>query len=134
MNRRERRAHWQASQRLASRSVLDRSGAEAACRATPPEPSTSACPKIDLAIDKLVVRGFQKRHASRIAAAFERSLIERLRAGALPDALRLRGSSTSICLAPLTLRRPNDPAGIGEELAASVVAFKRNPRRPGGLR
>lgn len=134
MNRRERRAHWQASQRLASRSVLGRSGAETACPATPPEPSAPACPKIDLTIDKLVVRGFQKRHAYRIAAAFERSLIERLRAEDLPDALRLRGSSTSICLAPLTLHRPNDPADIGEELAASIVAFKCNTRYPGGLR
>jgi len=85
-------------------------------------------------IGQLVLRGFEKRHASRIAAAFQRSLDERLRAGALPDALRHRRTSSSLCLAPLNLRRAADPVAVGEQLAASIVAFEREARRRGGLR
>lgn len=127
MNRRERRAQWQASHRQTASQLsvsLSRSPLAAA-------PAVSA---VRMQIGELVLRGFEKRHASRIAAAFERSLDERLRAGALPDALRHRMTSSSLRLAPLTLRRAADPVAIGEQLAASVFAFERESRRRGGPR
>jgi hypothetical protein len=127
MNRRERRAQWQASHRqTASRLSVSLSRSPLAAA-----PAISA---VRMQIGELVLRGFEKRHASRIAAAFERSLDERLRAGALPDALRHRMTSSSLRLAPLTLRRASDPVAIGEQLAASVFAFERESRRRGGPR
>jgi hypothetical protein len=127
MNRRERRARWQASHRQAGSQLsvsLSRSPLAAA-------PAVSA---VRMQIGELVLRGFEKRHASRIAAAFEHSLDERLRAGALPDALRHRMTSASLRLAPFTLRRASDPVAIGEQLAGSVFALERESRRRGGPR
>lgn len=127
MTRRERRTQWQASHRAVAHGIPAPSGRAA----SPAAPAFSA---IRLQIGELVLRGFEKRHASRIAVAFERSLDERLRSGSLPQALRHRMASASLRLAPLNLRRTADPAAIGEQLAASVVAFERESRRRGGSR
>lgn len=127
MNRRERRTQWQAAHRLAA-------SQPSASPGRPPLVSAPAVSAVRMQIGELVLRGFEKRHASRIAAAFERSLDERLRSGALPDALRHRMTSSSLRLAPLTLRRLSDPVAIGEQLAASVFAFERESRRRGGSR
>jgi hypothetical protein len=127
MNRRERRTQWQASHRHAAPQSSMLPGRSASVSA----PAVSA---VRMQIGELVLRGFEKRHASRIAAAFERSLDERLRGGALPDALGHRMASSSLRLAPLTLRRTSDPVAIGEQLAASVFAFERESRRRGGPR
>ena len=127
MNRRERRAQWQATHRHAAPQV-------SAFPARSPLSSAPAVSAIRMQIGELVLRGFEKRHASRIAAAFERSLDEHLRAGTLPDGLRHRMTSSSLRLAPLTLRRFADPVAIGEQLAASVFALERETRRRGGSR
>jgi hypothetical protein len=127
MNRRERRAQWQASHRHAASQASTLPG-------RPPSKSAPAVSAFRMQIGELVLRGFEKRHASRIAAAFERSLEEHLRAGVPPDALRHRMASSSLRLAPLALRRSADPVAVGEQLAASVFAFERDTRRRGGLR
>jgi hypothetical protein len=128
MNRRERRTQWQASQRLsAGRSVAPAGSGQAREPAAP----YSA---IRMQVGELVLRGFEKRHASRIAAAFERRLGELLRLGELPAHLRQSMRGSSLRLAPLTLRRAADPVSIGEDLARSVFALERNARRRGGVR
>ena len=127
MNRRERRSLWQTSHRAATRGIsvpLDRASS------APPLAYSAA----RMEIRELVLRGFEKRHASRIATAFERSLDERLRGGPLPAALRHRMASSSLRLAPLSLRHTSDPIAIGEQLAASVFAFETETRRRGGPR
>jgi len=127
MNRRQHRAQWQASHRLAAPQISALPGRS-------PSHAAPAVSAIRVQIGELVLRGFEKRHASRIAAAFERSLDERLRDGVLPDALRHRMASSSLRLAPLRLGRSADPVAIGEQLAASVFNFERETRRRGGLR
>lgn len=122
MNRRERRTQWQAAHRLSS-AAAPSSGARAA-------PYSA----INLQIGELVLRGFEKRHTSRIATVFERSLHERLCSGELPAFLRQSTRSSSLRLAPPTLRRAHDPVAIGEQLAASVFSFERETRRRGGSR
>jgi hypothetical protein len=124
MNRRERRTQWQAAQRLsAGRSgVTDGRG--------PAAPYSA----IRMQVGELVLRGFEKRLASRIAASFERRLRELLQGGELPAHLRQSMRSSSLRLAPLTLRRAADPVSIGEDLARSVFALDRNSRRRGGVR
>ncbi|HXS13092.1 MAG TPA: hypothetical protein VN734_10345 [Acidobacteriaceae bacterium] len=122
MNRRERRVQWQASNRITSGAAVS----SIAC--TP----ALACPVISMRIGELILRGFEKRHASRIAAAFERSLDNHLRTGVPPAPLAHGMQSPSLRLAPLTLTRPSDPVAIGEQLAGSVFAFKLDGRR-GGL-
>jgi hypothetical protein len=130
MNRRERRAQWQAAHRAASLApAADRARAPGIA---PRAHAASAHSAINLRIGELVLRGFEKRHASRIAAAFEHGLVERLRTGAVPDALRRRMASSLLRLAPVALRRSHDPVAIGEQLAASVFAFERESR--GGSR
>jgi hypothetical protein len=135
VNRRERRAQWQAARRAVSNSPAIPAVTLAPVAGIAPRahgaPAFSA---VNLQIGELVLRGFEKRHSSRIAAAFERSLMERLRSGTLPDAMRHRASSSSLRLVPFILRSPNDPVGIGEQLAASVFEFERNGRHRGGLR
>jgi hypothetical protein len=134
MNRRERRAQWQTSHRVAAESAA-RPASRSAVGSVRPVPGVSA-PRsvVRLEIGEFVLRGFEKRHSSRIAAAFERSLDERLRGGSLPASLRHSMRSASLRLAPLTLRRSSDPVAIGEQLAASVFAFERDTRRRGGSR
>lgn len=123
MNRRTRRAQWQASHRLAVGS--------AAVSGRPLPAASAPGAAIRLQIGELVLRGFERRRASGIAAAFERSLDQRLRGGALPASLRNPVRSTTLRLKPLTLRRASDPAAIGEQLAASVLALERDTRRGG---
>lgn len=135
MNRRERRAHWRASQRAALNLAppvarLPLSDASARPRNT----RSARHSAINLQIGELVLRGIERRHSSRITASFERRLAELLGTGALPDPLRRSASSPSIRLAPLRLLRLTDPVAIGEQLAASVFAFKRDVRRRGGSR
>jgi hypothetical protein len=84
-------------------------------------------------IGELVLRGFEKRHAPRIATAFERSLDGHLRSGVLPARLAQRMERPWLRLAPLRLTRPNDPIAIGEQLAGSVFALKPDGRW-GGFR
>lgn len=123
MNRRERRAHWQTSHRLTQQAPVS-SIAHAPAR---------TYPVIRMQIGELVLRGFEKRHASRIATAFERSLDDDLRSGVLPVSLAQRMQRSSLRLAPLTLARPNDPVAIGEQLAGLVFSLKSDGRR-GGMR
>ena len=119
MNRRQRRTQWQASQRLSA------------------EPSPAAAPgysAIDMRVGELVLRGFDRHFASRVAVAFEQSLSERLRSAALPAPLRQSMRSPQMCLAPVKLRRSRDAAAIGEELARSVLALDTGRGRRGGPR
>jgi len=127
MNRRERRAQWQASHRAGAPHSSAFPGRASAF-------SAPLLSNVRMQIGELVLRGFEKRHASRIAASFEHSLEQRLRADGLPDKLSHRLASSSLRLAPLTLRRSSDPVTIGEQLAASVVAFETTSRRRGASR
>lgn len=130
MNRRERRAQWQASQRRASSSEST-PAAPSAVPATivPQARPVPAFAAVNLQIDMLVLRGFERHQSSRIAAAFERSLSARMRTGVLPESLRHHLFASTLRLAPLTLRRATDPVAIGEQLAASVYAFERGAQR-----
>ncbi len=119
MNRRQRRTQWQAAQRFST------------------EPYAVAAPdrsSIRMHVGELVLRGFDRRFASRIATAFEQSLSGRLRSAALPAPLRQSMRSPQMRLAPLKLRRSRDAAAIGEELARSVLALESGTRRRGGSR
>ena len=127
MNRRERRTQWQASHRAAALH-------SSALPQRPPASPTSLPSNVRMQIGALVLRGFEKRHASRIAASFERSLEQRLSADGLPQAMGHRLANSSLRLAPLTLRRSSDPVAIGEQLAASVVGFEITSRRRGASR
>jgi len=128
MNRRQRRAQWQASQRPAA-------GRSAATPGSGPTIKRSVSySAIRLRVGELVLRGFEKRLASRIAASFERSLTERLHYGELPADLRQSIRSASLRLAPLRLRRAADPVSIGEELARAVFDLEPNSRLRGGAR
>lgn len=119
MNRRQRRTQWQASHRPSA------------------EPSLAAVPgfsAIHIQVGELVLRGFDRRLASRVAAAFERSLSERLRAATLPTPLSKPMRTGQMRLAPLKLRRSTDAAAIGDDLARSVLALETGTRRRGGSR
>jgi hypothetical protein len=104
-----------------------------AIRRRSPDSHAPAFSAIRLQIRDLVLRGFEKRDASRIAAAFERSLEDRLHDGAASAILRLPMQSPSLRLAPVFLRRSSSPAAIGEQLAGSLLAFESDARRRGGL-
>ena len=127
MNRRERRAAWHASHSVASPAI-------SAIRGRPPASHAPPFSSIRMRIGELVLRGFEKRHASRIADTFKGALDKHLRDGASPGILRSPMRSSSLRLAPIALRRSSTPAAIGEQLAASVLAFEREARRRGGLR
>ena len=127
MNRRERRSLWQKSHRTAIRGICAPPGSPSSA-----PPLTYSAARME--IGEMVLRGFEKRHASRIATAFERSLDERLRNGPLPAAFGHRMASSSLRLTPLSLRHTSDPIAIGEQIAASVFAFERETRRRGGSR
>jgi len=119
MNRRQRRTQWQAAQR---------SSVDAALSCAP------AFSAIRLRFGELVLRGFEKRAGSRIAAAFERSLSERLRSATLPAPFRQPMRSEQMRLAPMKVRHSTDAVAIGEDLARSVLALETGARRRGGLR
>lgn len=121
MNRRERRMQWQVSHGRGANASL----------AGIHHDQTAVHPDIRMQIGDLVLRGFEKRHASRIATAFERGLDDRLRTGVLPAHLSHRLRTPSLRLMPFTLTRPNDPVAIGEQLAGTVLAFKPNGWRGG---
>lgn len=119
MNRRQRRTQWQTSRRHS---------------AEPPAAAAPGYSSIHMQVGELVLRGFDRRLASRVAAAFERSLSERLRAATLPAPLSKAMRTGQMRLAPLKLRRPTDAAAIGDDLARSVLALETTTRRRGGSR
>lgn len=125
MNRRQRRTQWQASQRLAADSSL--AGAQGAAAA----PGFSA---IRMQVGELVLRGFDRRFASRVAAAFEESLSDRLRSATLPARLQRPMRTGHLRLAPLKPRRSSDAATMGDDLARAVLALETSTRRRGGWR
>jgi len=127
MNRRERRAQWQASHRQTA-SRLSVSLSRSPLAAAPARRRSSRLRSKAAAMREAWRFSKPRRTSSPICMRTAET------AGALPDALRHRMTSSSLRLAPLTLRRASDPVAIGEQLAASVFAFERESRRRGGPR
>lgn len=125
MNRAQRRAAWRSKHRDADRKRDKAAGS--AQRLSPPA-------SMKMMVGELVLRGFEKRHSSRIAAAFERRMEELLRSGSVPDHWQKPLRSAWLRLASLRVHHPSDTTAIGERLAQAVFFLRREERRTGGAR
>ena len=118
MNRGWQRAQW--------RSRLQQQSLALSGRVRP----SSANPRtIQLRIQELVLRGFPKSSARRIAAEFERELTSLLLAGPLPAAWRAASTLETARAAPLHLRSLTDARGVGEQLARAIVDLRADAER-----
>jgi hypothetical protein len=79
---------------------------------------------VQLRVNELVLRGFPKSSAHRIAAEFERELTSLLQARTLPPAWRESVAIDGVRTAPLRLRSLTDARGAGEQLARAIFALQ----------
>jgi hypothetical protein len=110
MNRGRQRAQWRTRLQQQSLALSGRGRPQA------PNPRT-----VQIRIHELVLRGFPKSSAGRIAAEFERELTALLQAQPLPAAWRAATSLEQARAAPLRLRSLTDARGVGEQLARAIL-------------
>jgi hypothetical protein len=79
-------------------------------------------------VGEIVLRGFEKRYASRIASAFERHLTVLLRSGSLPSHWTRSSKTATLQTAPLRINRQSDITGIAENLARVVFELRSQER------
>jgi hypothetical protein len=134
MNRAQRRAEWRAKHRetmaeaASSRAVVRRA------RSLPEAPHAGRSASVKMSVGEIVLRGFEKRHASRIVTAFERQLGELLRSAPLPSHWRQPSIASSVRTAPIRMQRPTDAIAIGENLACAVFELRSREGKTGGRR
>ena len=134
MNRGQRRAAWMGKHRGGA--MTTQRGPEAArgddgmaqVRAPSRTQIAQRGAAVTVNVDALVLRGFDRRSGARVAAAFERRLVELLQSASLPAAWR---AGDVLRAAPLRLAAAADPTLFGERLAQAVFAAQQDERRSG---
>jgi hypothetical protein len=84
---------------------------------------------VHLRINELVLQGFPKSSARRIASDFEHELTALLEARSLPAAWRTGILIDGARAAPLRLRSLSDARGLGEQLARAIFAMQTGGRK-----
>lgn len=127
MNRGQRRAEWRIQNR---RSIAEapRSGGGAEVRSPSLGRFSGGAASVKMRVGEIVLRGFEKRYASRIASAFERHLTVLLRSGSLPSHWTRSSKTATLQTAPLRINRQSDITGIGENLARVVFELRSQER------
>jgi hypothetical protein len=133
MNRGQKRSEWRAAFRnqrrasgetVAQNPSLDTAAPVATHRDHPPAGST-----LHLRIDKLVLRGFERRDGRKIAAATEAHLQELIEVRGVPSQWQQGKSAGEISAEPARLQSRTNPLWIGEKIANAIYGGLRKERR-----
>jgi hypothetical protein len=126
MNRGQRRAAWLSSHRLALQS------ATAVSAAVPSDVQGNQTPAFSLHVGELLLRGFDKRTASRISTRFEQQLHHLLTAKEIPGHWSRTTSLETVHAKPIHVARHSDAMVLGTKLAQAILAHPASSHLRGG--
>jgi hypothetical protein len=131
MNRAQRRAEWRARRAGSARGNPHLSVDSHGVRAIPPLSSRDGArtpSAVNLHVGELLLHGFERGHARRIADALQRSLTAMLSSRGIPDSWSRSSRIGRADGGTLQLTREASPRAIGEGIARHVLEHRTERR------